>query len=338
MSSQNFIFPPPPPPPPIAEPQSYSNNFQLQDQQHTAFHGFGNGKSRGGTGQRSGRGREAAFRGSRGGRGRGGHDFGGISKPYGVSKVSNSGYNSQRASCPVNNGHPLANYPQAQYTKQGHHGYEGQNYPISPGYGPGVISHTSQVQPFMTPFSSHEQRSGSIPNQYSMHGEYYPRSDTTSDVRAQALSGVGSYKIRPFIRMGFDNGSNSHSRQYPMQSLQGGHNYETLRYQHSGKSFISSPTGDSRKPMPTEAFGSTDSAMSMPMAPPPVPSFGVALPGEPFQANEKVRRYRKKARKHNQLGLTPKTEEHESSSEEDVDEESKLAAMHPSGAKPALEQ
>jgi len=37
----------------------------------------------------------------------------------------------------------------------------------------------------------------------------------------------------------------------------------------------------------------------------------------------------KKKRKHNQLGLTPKTEEHESSEEEedDIDEEARLAAV-----------
>lgn len=50
---------------------------------------------------------------------------------------------------------------------------------------------------------------------------------------------------------------------------------------------------------------------------------------KPPVSQERSRKPRKKKRKHNQLGLTPKTVEHESSEEEeedDVDEESKLAA------------
>lgn len=44
---------------------------------------------------------------------------------------------------------------------------------------------------------------------------------------------------------------------------------------------------------------------------------------------ENTRKPRKKKRKHNQLGLTPKAEEHESSEEEedDVNEEARLAAV-----------
>lgn len=61
-------------------------------------------------------------------------------------------------------------------------------------------------------------------------------------------------------------------------------------------------------------------------APPAVPSFGNPLPSKPPPSVDTARKPNKKKRKHNQLGLTPKTEEHESSEEEDdVDEESKLA-------------
>ncbi|KAJ6145259.1 hypothetical protein N7470_009154 [Penicillium chermesinum] len=61
-------------------------------------------------------------------------------------------------------------------------------------------------------------------------------------------------------------------------------------------------------------------------APPPVPSFGNPLPCKPPPAADATRKPKKRKRKHNQLGLTPKTEEHESSEEEeDADEESKLA-------------
>ena len=48
---------------------------------------------------------------------------------------------------------------------------------------------------------------------------------------------------------------------------------------------------------------------------------------KPPAPQEMARRPKKKKRRHNQLGLTPKTLEHESSEEEenDVDEETKLA-------------
>ncbi|KAM5472548.1 hypothetical protein MferCBS49748_001212 [Microsporum ferrugineum] len=62
-------------------------------------------------------------------------------------------------------------------------------------------------------------------------------------------------------------------------------------------------------------------------APLPVPSFN-SLPSKPPAPAQTPPARPRKQRKHNQLGLTPKTEEHESSESEagDVDEEAKLAA------------
>lgn len=59
---------------------------------------------------------------------------------------------------------------------------------------------------------------------------------------------------------------------------------------------------------------------------PAVPSFGIPLPIKPPVSLETIPK-RKKKRRHNQLGLTPQTVEHESSEEDgnDVDEEAKLA-------------
>ncbi|KAJ5577833.1 uncharacterized protein N7459_006797 [Penicillium hispanicum] len=74
------------------------------------------------------------------------------------------------------------------------------------------------------------------------------------------------------------------------------------------------------------AFSKPQSSAPRTPAPPPVPSFGNPLPSKPPPAADATRKPKKRKRKHNQLGLTPKTEEHESSEEEeDVDEESKLA-------------
>ena len=79
-----------------------------------------------------------------------------------------------------------------------------------------------------------------------------------------------------------------------------------------------------------EAFGrARNQGLPRVQAPPAVPSFGgpLPLPAKPPAPHSASKRPRKKKRKHNQLGLTPKAEEHESSEEEDddADEESRLA-------------
>lgn len=84
------------------------------------------------------------------------------------------------------------------------------------------------------------------------------------------------------------------------------------------------------------AFGKSRSSGPRTPAPPAVPSFGNPLPTKPPPPADTSRKPRKKKRKHNQLGLTPKAEEHESSEEEDdADEESKLAEES-SGAATAM--
>ncbi|KAE8351218.1 hypothetical protein BDV28DRAFT_162497 [Aspergillus coremiiformis] len=76
----------------------------------------------------------------------------------------------------------------------------------------------------------------------------------------------------------------------------------------------------------TSAFGKAQNITPRVPAPPPVPSFGNPLPSKPPPPADATRKPKKKKRKHNQLGLTPKTDEHESSEEEDdLDEESRLA-------------
>ncbi|EED16054.1 CCCH zinc finger protein [Talaromyces stipitatus ATCC 10500] len=79
----------------------------------------------------------------------------------------------------------------------------------------------------------------------------------------------------------------------------------------------------------SSAFEKPTSQAPRPTAAPAVPSFGVPLPAKPPQPTDTSRQaQKKKKRKFNQLGLTPKTEEHESSGEEedDADEETRLAA------------
>jgi hypothetical protein len=86
----------------------------------------------------------------------------------------------------------------------------------------------------------------------------------------------------------------------------------------------------------TSAFSKPQSSIPRTPAPPAVPSFGNPLPSKPPPAADVTRKpAKKRKRKHNQLGLTPKTDDHESSEEEeDVDEEIKLAQTTSDAAAP----
>jgi Nuclear fragile X mental retardation-interacting protein 1 (NUFIP1)/CCCH-type zinc finger len=87
-----------------------------------------------------------------------------------------------------------------------------------------------------------------------------------------------------------------------------------------------STNASSHKRPYASAFEKPQSSAPRTPAPPPVPGFGNPLPAKPPAPVDAARKTRKKKRRHNQLGLTPKAEEHESSEEEDdVDEEAKLA-------------
>ena len=87
--------------------------------------------------------------------------------------------------------------------------------------------------------------------------------------------------------------------------------------------------GRGQKRLHSDAFDSSRSTLPRTLTSPAVPAFGAPniLPAI-AQINDK-RLGKKKKRTHNQLGLTPRTEDHESSEEEDVDEESNLAANQP---------
>lgn len=90
------------------------------------------------------------------------------------------------------------------------------------------------------------------------------------------------------------------------------------------------------KPKPNQkrdhasAFTKPQSTVPRPAAAPAVPSFGNPLPSKPPPAADATgnRKTKKRKRKHNQLGLTPNADDHESSEEDEAegaDEESKLA-------------
>jgi hypothetical protein len=90
------------------------------------------------------------------------------------------------------------------------------------------------------------------------------------------------------------------------------------------------PPAGGQKRDHNQAFHQSRRADPLGKAPPAVPSFGLPLPilpTPPTQNKGAVEPKKKKERTFNQLGLTPRKEEHESSEDEDdEDEESRLAA------------
>ncbi|KAL9611799.1 MAG: hypothetical protein Q9167_003567 [Letrouitia subvulpina] len=106
--------------------------------------------------------------------------------------------------------------------------------------------------------------------------------------------------------------------------------FQDAVYGHqSAQHHVHNRRGDSRgggcKRRHTDAFGQSQSRQKTQVAP-AVPSFGNALPLKP-PPQQDSRKSNKKRRTHNQLGLTPRKEDHESSSEEgNVDEEVQFAS------------
>ena len=317
MGSQNFVFPPPPPPPPQAGPQNYPYS-QPSYQQNYDPQGSRNGGYRG-------HGRGGGFRGSRGPSNHGG-------QPPRNNVYSGNG-NSQGAST---NGYtagsyPLPNYPPIQQPQYPSQIPDGNRYGPPSDYGNGSANNYYNA-----------------PNQFHRPAPSNSRSPVQQPYQPASTTPI---VMGPPIRMGFDRErSNHHSpgpqvQLYPQAALQNRGSYPipeqhiNVPYQlpnpstdrcpawHSPSNPFPGNRGRGHKRIHSDAFGPKHRTPVRPPAPPAVPSFGNPLPVKPPVPQENVKRPRKKKRKHNQLGLTPKAEEHESSEEEeDVDEEAKLAA------------
>ncbi|KAJ5702878.1 hypothetical protein N7488_010426 [Penicillium malachiteum] len=304
MSSQGFSFPPPPPPPPVAQQHAYPS-----------AHGNGHWNGRGAGG---GRGRGRGY----GARGRGGHfpadttrssypNVGGYS-----STTGNFAYPAQpMPSAPYMNPSP---YPHAQSTYQPTpnppaypppHAYSppagsAPYQPLTAYNGPANLAHPqypSQSAPTYPPPVPPPQH-GSPPNTPAMMNNMHWGNDTHSSYSGPS-SGYGHGHGHPH---GHGSGSGRGRGSHPH-----GNHGSKPRYPN--------------KRDHASAFNKPASAPKVPAAP-AVPSFGNPLPCKPPPAADATRKPKKRKRKHNQLGLTPKTEDHESSEEEeDVDEEAKLA-------------
>ncbi|KAL2869967.1 CCCH zinc finger protein [Aspergillus lucknowensis] len=305
MNPQGFSFPPPPPPPPTQhqQQQQYPNNaaFTPYGQNHHGQRG-GRGGGRGHFGAR-GRGH-----GNRGG-GRGGHYMPSDANRSATYPPSTAGYG------PLNHlGYP--NQPMANQNS-------GAQPPLPNNQRP-VNASTFASPPHYPQSSVHgtpyQQQSGYSASYSTANTQQVPTYGHVPLPHQHAVSSAQPTMMGPPMRWGFENvgysGSFSGS-QLPNQ--RGPRQFNAYNNQ-------TAPRGHANKRDHSSAFGKPQFVAPRTPAPPPVPSFGNPLPSKPPAPADSPRKPKKKKRKHNQLGLTPKTEEHESSEEDDADEETRLAA------------
>ncbi|KAL4902529.1 hypothetical protein BDW74DRAFT_157982 [Aspergillus multicolor] len=319
MNPQGFSFPPPPPPPPTQQNQPQQqyphNNGYTQYGQNQ--HGQRGGRG-GGGGQFRGRGRGY---GNRGG-GRGGHFMNSDANRSGGYTAAAGGY------APMTYlGYPTQHLPNhqavPQFTQPPSQNYSGtvtgnsfastSQYPQATAHGTPYQHQQSYGTPYAAPTTQQTPA-------------YPPAHPTQHATPSLQLTMMG-----PPIRWGFENTGNSGSFSGPQRPNQRGPRQKNAHNHHN------SPGKHANKRDHASAFGKPHSTAPRVPAPPPVPSFGNPLPSKPPTPADTARKSKKKKRKHNQLGLTPKTEDHESSEEEDdADEETRLAAGS-AGAAAALQ-
>ena len=355
MSGPSFTFPPPPPAPPQA---SQSCSAHLQPQQGP--HGYGTGHDRGGR-FNPGYGRPSNRGGSRGGHfglshstpGYGGYSAGSHQQWGPQNSDHGTQQNGQKQY-----GHRPPNYPPVQLPQ----------YPLNlrQDYVPQPSNiHTGNHRPqtFQNGYPLQEQQAARQDNygyqSSSSHGYNSTVHGMQSAVQGTVEMGPLPHNFNgptnqptsmsPVYRMGFEGDRQNRQTHFlPRPTAAGnilfpdgpshddGSTYQQNSFSsfHNGLSNTSNQypgqRGRGHKRGHGEAFGRPRNQNPRPQAAPAVPSFGGALPlpVKPPLPQDHGRRLRKKKRKHNQLGLTPKTEEHESSEadEDDADEESRLAS------------
>ncbi|OAX77987.1 hypothetical protein ACJ72_07709 [Emergomyces africanus] len=341
MSSGGFSFPPPPPPPPPPSqtgPPSFSGNAPTpygQNQRGRAAGGYQRGRGRG-NGNRSSRGNYS-----------GGPSH---SPPHNMNFMPLS-------SNPHHHPHARPHLPPPP-SNQPPHQYNSQGPPIHYAPPQGQPSYSSAPPYTQPPQNAYNQP---VPTQYpSRHPgphqtAYNPPASPPTLLHGHAPSPnhhPQPHMIAPPMHWGFEN-RNQNSFYPPPDSRPLNYGYHDMRdskphhlpQRQSHDRHISRPSqeynpypsanqfnrGDrssnrgSKRPH-SSAFSAPQTSSTRPSGPLPIPSFGNSLPSKPPPPVDATRKHKKKKRKYNQLGLTPKTEEHESSEEEDdVDEETKLS-------------
>ena len=350
MSGHNFTFPLPPPAPPKASP-SYPGVSQ-------PFAGPIGSKSRG---DNKDHGHPGHGRGSNRGSGRSRHigstqsnsSYGnpslGIDHRH--SSLPDMGFNVQTHDY-RKSGYPLPRYPPVQLPQ----------FPTSVcrGYGPQNQAFPPNARPPQAAYPTNENGAYQIYNgqhQYTSHG--YGPSLSTMQASLPAAQNNSSFQTNthaglpvlmgPPIRMGFDTRRNgSQIQQHALPTANGSRAYQYALsdgnespYRHDSSMGSGSGGHESLNALPenrgrgqkrghVESYNKPRNQNLRAQVAPSVPSFGsqLALPSKPPVLQGNTRKPRKKKRKHNQLGLTPKAEEHESSEDEDdTDEEARLAAV-----------
>ena len=354
MSGQTFTFPPPPPAPPQT-----SLNFPTYSQPQHGYSTYGGRSNRGsrghwdrGRGNGRGGSRGGAFGSQISGSGTGGNPRG-IHEQHGFQ---NKGFGTQA----IGQGHdrfsqpkyPAVQLPQYPANLRQDYGHRPSNFLLNNGSQQIQVPFTSYGQPaqhYQTGQSSYSSNDYGPP----MNGMQFTTQDSygVGHVTHNFNSPVNPpASMNQAILPNLQRDQHSHQSQSLPQPTASGtiatanapnsgadlaHQQSSFTnfqssFQRSSDSH-SSYRGRNQKRRPGEAFGKSRNPNPRPRAPPAVPSFGGALPlpVKPPIPQEQGGKPRKKKRKHNQLGLTPKTEDHESSEEDedDVDEESKLAKV-----------
>ncbi|RAK91305.1 hypothetical protein BO79DRAFT_191342 [Aspergillus costaricaensis CBS 115574] len=311
MNSQGFSFPPPPPPPPSQQQQPQQPQPQQQQYRH---HNANYPSQYGGQG----------YHGQRGGHAHGGH-FRGRGRGYGNRGGARGGH----FMTPDNRAYPTAT-PSTGYAQMNYSGYAthpnpaaqvtpspSQNYQRAPN-----ASSFPPSQPYaqsaarVPPYQGQPNYGGAYTSPTAQPGSMYP---SVMPAQQPVNQPVQTPMVAPPMRWGFEQTGPAGSF---AGAQRGGHFNGYNAQSHNGDR----TAHYANKRDHNAAFGKPQSVAPRVPAPPPVPSFGNPLPVKPPPPADATRKPKKKKRKHNQLGLTPRTEEHESSEDEDdVDEEARLA-------------
>lgn len=212
----------------------------------------------------------------------------------------------------------------AGYSAQPTPGISAPQYGVAPNYPPSNTfpnqtfqqPEAAQIPPYQQGYNGlYNQSAGQTPQAY--HSTMPPYQNQSSS--AQPMIGTpmpwGYGQPATGIHPGAQNGNGWNPQQF-------NNNGYGNQVSNGGN-----PMKHANKRDHSSAFGKPHPAGPRLPAPPAVPSFGNPLPSKPPPPSETMRAPKKKKRQHNQLGLTPKTEEHESSEEEEgVDEESKFVS------------
>ena len=296
----SFSFPPPPPPPPKASaPDRTPENAPYQRGGYDSSHG-----GRGGRG----------YRGSRG-RGRGNNHRGSQRDGYRSEQPHISNAENFRS-----NGGGNINM-QAQMRGQSQFQQYSQGYSAPNSYPPSstqcnqpTVTLASYLNPNFLPLNTTSPLQWNLPAQASVSPAAYAQ--TLSSLMA-SHAGAQSTNI-PTTNILYNNPSPDNQTSGTYVSSTSSPSVKRKRgssnpYQGSHASPNSARTSQQQRPPKAKV----DVA-------PAVPSFGFALPTvsqQPPSVDAFDNSSKKKKRKFNQLGLTPKSEEHEDSDDGDVDEE-----------------